>query len=679
VTMARRKRRSRPEAAPESWSERNQRWLTRELARLQARIDAQETGTRMPATVGPDDEERDVTAGAANTFVSALDAAAGLFGLSPFERELLLLTVGVELSADLRNSVSRMNGPHAANGPHSQPTFALALRTLTHPHWDALSPESSLRHWRLIVVEGRRSLALQPLYVDERVLHFLTGVAAIDERLLGIAEHENIAGAQVESPLARRIAAGLARRDARTALVLLTQDRSAPEALRSAVRQGLGLTKSSALWILARNLPSEPTGSAELARLVDREAALLGAVPVIELDSLAEAAVEHEERAVALVSHLRCPAVLLGSPASARLGRLEQRRITRVTLSGSDERALREQRLPHLPPGQADDFLTALQPALAQFRSPATTLGAAVEQVLIESQGTKMAPDALARQLWAACREAARGGLDAFAQRVDSKARFDDLVLPAGQIQLLREIAEHLPQRRKVYEEWGLGGKTERGQGLCALFAGESGTGKTLAAEAIANEVSLDLYRIDLASVVSKYIGETEKNLKRLFDAAEGSGAVLLFDEADALYGKRSEVKDSHDRYANIEVAYLLQRIETYRGLAILTTNLRSAIDRAFLRRIRFVVQFPFPDEAARAKIWDRELPGHLPTEELDYAALARVPLAGGHIHNVALNAAFIAAAAGKPISMAHLRHAAQREASKVERPLTESVQRAFG
>ena len=142
-----------------------------------------------------------------------------------------------------------------------------------------------------------------------------------------------------------------------------------------------------------------------------------------------------------------------------------------------------------------------------------------------------------------------------------------------------------------------------------ALFAGESGTGKTLAAEAIANEVDLDLYRIDLATLVSKYIGETEKNLKRLFDAAEASGAVLLFDEADALFGKRSEVKDSHDRYANIEVAYLLQRIEAYRGLAILTTNMKSALDRAFLRRIRFVVSFPFPDAAAREQIWRRQFP----------------------------------------------------------------------
>ena len=174
---------------------------------------------------------------------------------------------------------------------------------------------------------------------------------------------------------------------------------------------------------------------------------------------------------------------------------------------------------------------------------------------------------------------------------------------------MLRDIARQLRHRERVYRDWEFGEKHQLGQGLVALFAGESGTGKTLAAEAIANEVDLDLYRVDLATLVSKYIGETEKNLKRLFDAAETSGAVLLFDEADALFGKRSEVKDSHDRYANIEVAYLLQRVEAYRGLAVLTTNMKSALDRAFLRRIRFVVTFPFPDVAAREQIWRRQFP----------------------------------------------------------------------
>jgi len=204
-----------------------------------------------------------------------------------------------------------------------------------------------------------------------------------------------------------------------------------------------------------------------------------------------------------------------------------------------------------------------------------------------------------------------------------------------------------------------------------SLFAGASGTGKTLAAEVLANELRLDLYRIDLSSVVSKYIGETEKNLRRVFDAAEEGGAILLFDEADALFGKRSEVKDSHDRYANIEVSYLLQRMEAYRGLAILTTNLKSALDTAFLRRIRFIVQFPFPDAAMREEIWRRIFPPTLPTENLDLAKLARLHIAGGNIRNIALNAAFLAADAREPVRMTHMLRAASTEYAKLEKPLT--------
>ena len=190
--------------------------------------------------------------------------------------------------------------------------------------------------------------------------------------------------------------------------------------------------------------------------------------------------------------------------------------------------------------------------------------------------------------------------------------------------------------------------KGGRGLGISALFAGASGTGKTMAAEVLARELRLDLYRIDLSAVVSKYIGETEKNLRRVFDAAEAGGAILLFDEADALFGKRSEVKDSHDRYANIEVSYLLQRMEAYRGLAILTTNLKDALDTAFLRRIRFIVQFPFPDAGRAGRDLARHLsPRATPIDGLDCGRLAQLNVAGGNIRNIALNAAFLAAEAG--------------------------------
>ena len=229
-----------------------------------------------------------------------------------------------------------------------------------------------------------------------------------------------------------------------------------------------------------------------------------------------------------------------------------------------------------------------------------------------------------------------------------------------------------------VYETWGFATKGLRGLGISALFSGVSGTGKTMAAEVLANELRLDLYRIDLSAVVSKYIGETEKNLRRVFDAAEEGGAILLFDEADALFGKRTEVKDSHDRYANIEVSYLLQRVEAYRGLAILTTNLKSALDTAFLRRIRFILSFPFPDLEQRAEIWRRIFPNQTPTRALDFAALARLNVAGGNIRNIAMNAAFLAANANEPVSMSHLLRSAQGEYSKLERSLTEGEIRGW-
>jgi SpoVK/Ycf46/Vps4 family AAA+-type ATPase len=209
--------------------------------------------------------------------------------------------------------------------------------------------------------------------------------------------------------------------------------------------------------------------------------------------------------------------------------------------------------------------------------------------------------------------------------------------------------------------------------GISALFSGESGTGKTMASEVIANELGLDLYRIDLSQVVNKYIGETEKNLKKIFEAAEGSGAILLFDEADALFGKRSDVKDSHDRYSNIEVSYLLQKMEEYRGLAILTTNMRSALDKAFLRRIRFVVQFPFPDVSMRHEIWQKVFPKQTPLAALDFLKLAALNIAGGNIRNIALNAAFSAAGEQRAVGMADLQQAARNEYLKLEKHMSAS------
>ena len=275
-------------------------------------------------------------------------------------------------------------------------------------------------------------------------------------------------------------------------------------------------------------------------------------------------------------------------------------------------------------------------------------------------------------RLWDFCRHQARPKLEGLAQRIDTSATWNDLVLSAQQLQILQDIATHLQQRAKVYQEWGFANKSSRGLGISALFYGESGTGKTMAAEVLANELHLDLYRIDLSAVVSKYIGETEKNLGRIFAAAETGGGILLFDEADALFGKRTEVQDSHDRHANVEVSYLLQRIEAYQGLAILTTNHKNALDSAFLRRIRFFVEFFAPDTTQRTEIWRRVFPQQTPTQDLDYQKLGQLKVTGGNIRNIALNAAFLAANAEEPVMMKHILQAAKREYLKLKRLLTD-------
>jgi len=226
-----------------------------------------------------------------------------------------------------------------------------------------------------------------------------------------------------------------------------------------------------------------------------------------------------------------------------------------------------------------------------------------------------------------------------------------------------------------VLETWGLGNKLTAGAGISALFSGPPGTGKTLAAQIMANQLGIDLYRIDLSTVVSKYVGETEKNLERIFTEASASNAILFFDEADAIFGKRSEVKDAHDRYANIEVGYLLQRMESYNGVAILATNLRANLDEAFTRRLQFIINFPFPDEEYRLRIWKVLMPPDMPTStELNLQLMAkRFKLAGGSIRNIIVSAAYLAAADGGMVNMAHLMHGAKREIQKMGKLLHEA------
>nr|HRJ41990.1 ATP-binding protein [Caldilineaceae bacterium] len=259
-------------------------------------------------------------------------------------------------------------------------------------------------------------------------------------------------------------------------------------------------------------------------------------------------------------------------------------------------------------------------------------------------------------------------------QKIEPRYDWGDLVLPEDQKSMLQEMVQTVKGRGVVMEEWGVGRKLKASAGVTVLFAGPPGTGKTMAAEVITKDLGLDLYKLDLSMVVSKYIGETEKNLGKIFDEAQSSSAVLFFDEADAIFGKRSEVKDSHDRYANMEVSYLLQRMEEYDGVTILATNLRANMDEAFTRRMQFIVDFPFPDEEERLHIWQTLFPEDLPqSADIDLALFAsRFKLAGGSIRNIIVGAAYLAAANDGQVTMNHLLHSPRREMQKMGRLITD-------
>jgi SpoVK/Ycf46/Vps4 family AAA+-type ATPase len=272
-----------------------------------------------------------------------------------------------------------------------------------------------------------------------------------------------------------------------------------------------------------------------------------------------------------------------------------------------------------------------------------------------------------------ACRLQSNRKLATLATRIKPHYKWSDIVLPPDSLRQLREICNAVEFRSIVYEEWGFDKKLSLGKGLGLLFAGPSGTGKTMAAEVLAGELGLDLYKIDLSTVVSKYIGETEKNLSRIFTEATTSNAVLFFDEADALFGKRSEVRDSHDRYANIEINYLLQRMEEYEGTVILATNLRKNMDDAFVRRIQFTIEFPFPHAEQRLAIWQRVWPQNMPREDLDLEFMARrFEISGGNIRNIALTAAFLAAEERDRVKMKHLIRATWQEYQKMGKVVME-------
>jgi hypothetical protein len=599
----------------------------------------------------------------------ALDALCAAFGLSSFERDVLLLCAGVELDAAFAPLCAAAQGEPA----RAFPTFGLALAALAGAHWSALAPGAPLRRWRLVEVAAGPTLTLAALRIDERVLHHIAGLAHMDERLAEILDVLPSPGvaelAPSQAATARRIAAVWstvpgAQRVA--AVQLCGRDRAACRAVACAAAASIGLRAAA---LSADHVPAAANELENLLRLCEREMGLSGTALLVEQDDPAagdgRSDAARARNVARLVERIAGPVILWERERATTL--------RRTAVSFEVARPTRpEQRaawIAALGPGSAD--AASVGALVAQFDLELPEIRSCAAEVGVIAAGA--GGDDLGRAAWDVCRSRSRSRLDAVAQRIEPLATWRDLVLPPPQLEALRQITAQVRHRATVYERWGFAARSARGLGISALFAGASGCGKTMASEVLANELRLDLYRIDLASVVSKYVGETEKNLRRVFDAAEDGGAILLFDEADALFGKRTEVKDSHDRFANIEVSYLLQRMEAYRGLAVLTTNLKGALDPAFHRRLRFVVQFPFPDAEQRAEIWRRVFPPDAPTEGLDPTKLARLSVPGGAIHNIALDAAFLAAEHDELVGMRHVLLAARRECAKLERPVTDA------
>ncbi len=631
-----------------SWYAANDRHLEASLARVRRRLERHAAGEADAAAEPP--VEGFEIAGQP----PALEALAGIFGLSPFERDVLLLAAGPDLGAA---------------GFPARPTFGLALAALEQPAWAALTPEGALRYWRLIELEpGGGGLASTPLYAAERVLHYLRGLEVLDERLAGMVEPLPVPRRLVPSQarVAERLAAAwtqAAKGGSRMPAVELSGvELEGKREIAAAAARAFGM---SLLEIPAAALPTALAEVEGLVRLLGREAALTHAALFLDAQELDGDA--PREAAIARVVDAFRGVLVVAVRERRRLGRRTLLPVDVEKPTAAEQGVLWRAAL-----GSAAASLNGqVETLTVQFDLSAAAIRSAAAEVLAESEEGQAGAAELAATAWDACLRHARPRLEALAQRIRPAATWDDLVLPERQRQTLAQIVVHVRRRARVYGDWGFAARSSRGLGVSALFSGPSGTGKTMAAEVLAGELGLDLFRIDLSAVVSKYIGETEKNLRRVFDAAEEGGTILLFDEADALFGKRSEVKDSHDRHANIEVGYLLQRMEAYRGLAILTTNLKDALDPAFLRRLRFIVQFPFPDAAQREEIWRRAFPPETPAEGLDAAALARLGVTGGSIRNIALNAAFLAADEGGPVRMGHLLRAVRSEYAKIEKPLT--------
>jgi hypothetical protein len=611
-----------------------------------------------------------------------LQRLAERFGLTAFDQDVVLLALAPEvdlryerLYAYLHDDISRR-----------RPTVDLAMQLLCAEREAKIAARARFAPGAPLL--NRRVLALVPdpayvnppliahfLKLEDAVVRFLLGERSVDTRMAGWLERHapgeetqrGLPGVPVDRIEALSREARRNHRPARYYFGGLRQGLKFRTAESLAFRLDVPLIRVS-----AARLPAASPEFEESLDLVFRDAWMEDAVVYVEsLEELESGPAWRAELFRAKAEPF--PGILI--VAGDAVSQPAEWRATAIRFGNLDYAA----RLAHwrddlrdahvAPPPEKD-----LADLAALHRLNADQIRAAASA--IAGQAALDGTEPGAEDLYAAARAQSRRELGSLAQRVQPVYIWSDLVLPADRAAQLREISNQARYRHVVFGQWGFDARLSLGKGLSALFAGPPGTGKTMAAEVIANDLHLDLYKIDLSQVVSKYIGETEKNLAKVFREASAGNSILFFDECDALFGKRSEVKDAHDRYANIEIAYLLQKIDEYDGLCILATNLRQNLDAAFTRRLTFIVDFPFPDEASRKRIWETIWPAETPrSRELDLGAIAQqFKLSGGSVKNVAVAAAFLAAAdPAREVRTRHIVHAVRREFEKSGRSMTRS------
>jgi hypothetical protein len=606
------------------------------------------------------------------------------FALSNFEMDVVTACLAVELDRRYERIYGYLHDDMSRKQPSpgllldlsgEDPAERLALRA-------ALHPQAALLRYRVVEMAEEPSLPWlgRSLRIDPRIVAFVLGDRAVDPRILYClaplpagSDCLQVAGSQqvmLDTLLKQAGPASNGEAHEQVIVYLHGERNAGAETLVQAAAQELGLT---ILAVDAELLAAGHDIEGSLL-LLFREALLSQArVFLMNVDALLDGprGAEHQRLVLRWIAQLGGPVFISGEqpwhwplpreplqlrPLQLRAaGLAEQFRAWRALTSESIT-AADLHRLTSLHPLPLD----AIGSACRLARGLAAVDGAA-EAITVE-------------HLQRACRAQARIEVNSLARRVEPRHGWHDLVLPAPQLDQLRTVCSQARHASSVYGAWCFERTMSLGMGLNVLFSGPPGTGKTMAAEVIASDLKVDLLKIDLSQIVSKYIGETEKNLRQLFAQAANANAILLFDEADALLGKRSAVKDAHDRYANTEVAYLLQKMEEYPGISILTTNLRQNIDEAFTRRMRFIIEFPFPEDEDRLRIWHAVWPREVPlASDVDLPRLAQLfRLSGGSIRNVALAAAFLAAEQGEPVAMRHLMRATKREQQKMGRLVNE-------